>query len=221
MLAGFLFVPFSCILYMKYSFLQLIDILGIAAFCVSGVFAALEKKLDVFGVLIMGAVTAVGGGTIRDLLLGDTPIAWLSDLNTFLIIFITAVVTLSFRSAIKNLRYTLLLFDSLGLGLFTIVGIQKGIAFGLHPVMCLALGTITGCFGGVIRDISLNNIPLIFHKEIYASACIAGGTVYLLLQQTSLYSEVADVLCISMICLIRLLAVRYDLRLPGLYKDSR
>lgn len=202
---------------MKYSFLQLVDILGIAAFCISGVFAALEKKLDVFGVLIMGFVAAVGGGTIRDLLLGDTPVTWLLNLNTVLIIFITAILTILFRKAIKNLRYTLLLFDSLGLGFFTIVGIQKGIFFNLHPLMCLGLGTITGCFGGVIRDISLNNIPLIFRKEIYASACIVGGSIYLLLQQTSLYSEVADVICIAIICLIRLFAVRYDLRLPDLY----
>ena len=205
---------------MKYSFLQLVDILGIVAFCVSGVFAALEKKLDVFGVLIIGFITAVGGGTIRDLLLGDTPVSWLLNLNTGTLIFFTAVITILFRNIIKNMRYTLLLFDSLGLGFFTIVGIQKGIAFDLHPLMCLGLGTITGCFGGVIRDISLNNIPLIFHREIYASACIVGGTIYLFLQQTALYSEVADILCIAIICMIRLLAVRYDLRLPGLYNKK-
>ena len=203
---------------MKYSFLQFIDVLGIAAFCISGVFAAMEKKLDLFGVFIMGFVTAIGGGTVRDLLLGETPVNWLTNLTPATIILISATIAILFRRVIKNMRYTLLLFDSLGLGFFTVVGIQKGLAFGLHPAMCLGLGTITGCFGGIIRDISLNSIPLIFHREIYASACIVGGIIYILLQQTTLYSEVADVLCISIICMIRLLAVRYDLRLPGLYR---
>lgn len=206
---------------MKYSFLYFIDVMGLVAFSISGVFAAMEKRLDTFGVFIMAFVTAIGGGTIRDLLLGDTPVTWMKDLDLIFIIFVSACVAVIFRNLLKNFRKTLLLFDSLGLGFFTIVGIQKGLTFDLHPLICLGLGTITGCFGGVLRDISLNNIPLIFHKEIYASASLLGGGLYLLLQQTNIYNEVSDILCISIICVIRLLAVRYDWRLPGLYVEQK
>ncbi len=206
---------------MKYSFLYFIDIMGIAAFSISGVFAAMEKRLDIFGVFIMAFVTSIGGGTIRDLLLGNTPVSWLRDIDLLFVVFIGAIVAIVFRNILRNFRKTLLLFDSLGLGLFTIVGIQKGLAFDLHPLMCLGLGTITGCFGGVLRDISLNNIPLIFQKEIYASASLLGGGVYLLLRETNIYSEVSDILCIVLICLIRLLAVRLDWRLPGLYSKNK
>ena len=167
---------------MKYSFLYFIDVMGIAAFSISGVFAAMEKRLDIFGVFIMAFVTSIGGGTIRDLLLGNTPVSWLRNIDLLFVVFIGAIVAIVFRNVLRNFRKTLLLFDSLGLGLFTIVGIQKGLAFDLHPLMCLGLGTITACFGGVLRDISLNNIPLIFQKEIYASASLLGGGIYLLLR---------------------------------------
>ncbi|MBX2887083.1 MAG: trimeric intracellular cation channel family protein [Ferruginibacter sp.] len=206
---------------MKYSFLYFIDVMGIAAFSISGVFAAMEKRLDIFGVFIMAFVTSIGGGTIRDLLLGNTPVSWLRNIDLLFVVFIGAIVAIVFRNVLRNFRKTLLLFDSLGLGLFTIVGIQKGLAFDLHPLMCLGLGTITACFGGVLRDISLNNIPLIFQKEIYASASLLGGGIYLLLRETNIYSEVSDILCIVIICLIRLLAVRLDWRLPGLYSKNK
>src|SRR5471030_2413599 len=160
---------------------SIIEISGTIAFAISGAFSAMQKRLDVFGVLIMGFVTAIGGGTIRDVLIGDTPVNWMRDYKLPLIILGTVIGTILFKKYIKGLRITLFLFDALGLGLFTIIGIQKGISAGLNPGVCVALGTITGCFGGVIRDILLNNIPLIFQKEIYATACIIGGTLYILL----------------------------------------
>src|SRR5579862_8875579 len=136
-----------------------IEISGTVAFAVSGSFSAMQKRLDVFGVLIMGFVTAIGGGTIRDVLIGDTPVAWMRDYQLPLIILGTVIATILFKKYIKAFKITLFLFDALGLGLFTIIGIQKGLAAGLNPGVCVALGTITGCFGGVIRDILLNNIP--------------------------------------------------------------
>ena len=206
---------------MKHEFLQLIDILGTVAFAVSGVFAAMQKKLDIFGILIIAFVTAVGGGTLRDMMIGDLPVSWMKDINYSIIILVTTAVVIFFNKTINNFQKTLLVFDSIGLGFFTILGIQKGITFGLHPAICIALGTVTACFGGVIRDISLNNIPLIFQKEIYATACIFGGCIYFLLLQTSLSIGLIEALCIVLIVLVRILAVRYNWSLPGIYQQEK
>jgi len=193
-----------------------IEISGTVAFAVSGSFSAMQKRLDVFGVLIMGFVTAIGGGTIRDVLIGDTPVAWMRDYQLPLIILGTVIATILFKKYIKAFKITLFLFDALGLGLFTIIGIQKGLAAGLNPGVCVALGTITGCFGGVIRDILLNDIPLIFRKEIYATACIVGGTIYVLLMGT-INEDFNKLLAVAMVCAIRIVAVKYKLTLPRFY----
>ena len=206
---------------MKYELLKLIDISGTVAFAVSGVFAAMQKKLDVFGILIIAFITAVGGGTLRDMMLGDLPVSWMKNIGYFFIVVSTAGVVILFNRTINNLHKTLLVFDSIGLGFFTILGIQKGILFGLHPAICIALGTVTACFGGVIRDISLNNIPLIFQKEIYATACIFGGVIYFFLIKTSLSIEVIDIISIAVVLLIRILAVKFNWRLPGIYREKK
>jgi uncharacterized membrane protein YeiH len=207
---------------MKHEFLQLIDILGTVAFAVSGAYAAMQKKLDVFGVLIIAFITAIGGGTVRDMLIGDLPVSWIRNINYSVIIILTVAVVVIFKDTIfKNFQKTLLVFDSIGLGFFTVLGVQKGITFGLEPAICIALGTVTGCFGGVIRDISLNNIPLIFEKEIYATACIIGGIVYFLLLKINLSDDITEGVCILIIFLVRLFAVRYDWRLPSIYNDKK
>jgi len=191
-----------------------IEILGTISFAISGTFAAMQKRLDPFGVLIIAFVTSIGGGTVRDLLLGDTPVAWMRDVNYCLLILVTSILTLFFKTQIKRFKITLFLFDSLGLGLFTLVGVQKGIVFGLSPGICVALGTITGCFGGVIRDTLLNTIPLIFRKEIYATACILGGILYFGLLFLNLKADIAKIIVISFIVAIRIIVVRYKLALP-------
>lgn len=203
---------------MHQEYFKFIDILGTIAFAISGVFAAMEKRLDLFGVIIIAFVTAIGGGTVRDLLVGDLPVAWIRNVNYAIIILSTTIIVILFRRYIKNFQTTLLVFDSIGLGLFTILGIQKGITFGLHPVICVALGTITGCFGGVIRDMLINTIPIIFKKEIYASACIAGGTVYFVLYLNGIDSDINDAISIFCIFIIRILAIRFDWRLPNIYR---
>lgn len=186
----------------------------------SASFAAMQKRLDPFGVLIIAFVTSVGGGTVRDLLL-DVPVFWMYDLTSCALIFVTSIVAMLFKSVEKNFRVTLFIFDSFGLGLFTIVGIQKGLVSGLHPVICLALGTITGCFGGIIRDIFLNRIPLIFRKEIYATACILGGTIFLLLvKYTTLPYVVVQVFTILVIVAIRTFAVKYHWQMPKFYAET-
>lgn len=205
---------------MKDEFLKLIDILGVVAFSISGVLAAIEKKLDVFGIFIIAFITAMGGGTLRDMLIGDTPVSWMRNTDYSLIVFLSVVLAIIFTNRIHNFQKTLLFFDSLGLGFFTVLGIQKGLLYGLHPGMCIALGTITACFGGVIRDISLNNIPLIFQKEIYATACIAGGIVYFVLLSIDLKTVPLEIICIAVIVFIRVFAVKFKMSLPLIQNDK-
>lgn len=191
-----------------------IEILGTISFAISGSFAAMQRRLDPFGVLIIAFVTSIGGGTVRDMLLGDTPVAWMRDVNYCLLILVTSLLTIFFKTHIKKFKVTLFLFDSLGLGLFTLVGVQKGIVFGLSPGICVALGTITGCFGGIIRDTLLNTIPLIFRKEIYATACILGGILYFALLSFNLKADIAKIIVIAFIFTLRVIVVRYKLALP-------
>jgi uncharacterized membrane protein YeiH len=202
---------------MKFDLLRLIDILGTISFAVSGVFAAMQKKLDLFGILVIAFITAVGGGTIRDILLGDVPANWMRNLVYPIVIVGATIVTILFKKIVGNFQATLLVFDSIGLGFFTVVGLQRGIAFDLHPGICVALGTITGCFGGVIRDISLGTIPLIFQKEIYASASILGGVVYFLLLFIPISENLVEIIVIALIFIIRTVAVRFKLSLPSIY----
>ena len=199
------------------TFLNIIDILGTFAFAVSGAFSAMEKKLDPFGVLVLAFVTAIGGGTLRDVLIGDTPVGWLRSGTTTMVIVVAAVGTILFGSMLRRFTGPLFLFDAFGLGLFTLVGVQKGLELQLSPGICVALGTITGSFGGVIRDVLLNNVPLVFRREIYASASITGGLLYLLLRQVDLLEQFATIICILFIVLLRIVVVRYKLALPRFY----
>ena len=197
-----------------------IDILGTIAFAISGVLVAMEKKLDLFGVLIIAFVTAVGGGTLRDMLIGNTPVVWMRESVYIFTILGTVVFAILFVNQLKYLRKTLFLFDTIGIGLFTMVGIEKGLSAELTPIMCIILGTITASFGGVIRDILCNEIPVIFHKEIYATACILGGVSYFLLIQLPIDGAYAYIAAILIIILGRILAVKFHIALPNIYRSQ-
>ncbi len=197
-----------------------IDILGTIAFAISGVLVAMEKKLDIFGVLIIAFVTAVGGGTLRDMLIGNTPVVWMHELVYIFTILGAVIFAILFVNQLKYLRKTLFLFDTIGIGLFTMVGIEKGLSADLMPVMCIILGTITASFGGVIRDILCNEIPVIFHKEIYATACILGGLSYFLLIQLPIDDTYAYSTAILIIILVRILAVKFHIALPNIYRSK-
>ncbi|WP_290791352.1 trimeric intracellular cation channel family protein [Flavihumibacter sp. UBA7668] len=199
---------------MEFNFLTVIDLLGTFSFAVSGAFAAMEKKLDPFGVIILAFIPSIGGGSIRDILIGDLPVAWLSNNGTIGVILFAAVATLLFASKLKKMERVLTIFDALGLGLFTMVGIEKGLMWGYPPGICISLGVITGCFGGVIRDVVLNNVPYLFRKEIYASAAIVGGIVFFLLKSTSLSIELINILCILLIFSIRMMSLMFRWKLP-------
>ena len=195
-----------------------IDIVGTAAFSISGVIAAMEKKLDIFGVLVIAFITAIGGGTLRDVMIGDLPVSWMRTSNYSIVIFLSAAAAIFFYRVINNYEKVLLVFDALGLGFFTLVGIHKGIDFGFTPGLCIAIGTITACFGGMIRDIVLNHIPRLFQKEIYATACIAGGLLYFLLRKLIEQEIILDAACIAFIVIIRLVAVRFNVSLPRIQR---
>ncbi|MGB5360370.1 trimeric intracellular cation channel family protein [Eudoraea sp.] len=201
-------------------FYFLMDLLGTVAFAISGVLVAMDKRLDLFGVFIIAFVTAIGGGTLRDLLIGNTPVAWMLESTYIVTIIGTVILAIVFREKLRYLRKSLFLFDTLGIGLYTMVGIEKGLNANLLPVMCIILGTITASFGGVIRDILCNEIPVIFRKEIYATACVLGGLSYFLLRKLPLGDEYVYLASILIVIGIRLVAVKYKIALPSVYKTQ-
>lgn len=199
----------------------IIEILGTISFAMSGAFAAMQKRFDPFGVLIIAFVTSIGGGTVRDILLG-IPVFWMHDVFICGVIFASCMLAMLVKSFEKKFRVTLFLFDSFGLGLFTIIGVQKGLSAHLHPIICLTLGTITGCFGGIIRDILLNRIPLIFRKEIYATACLVGGAVFLFaVKYLSFSYAFVQIFTIVTIVVVRTLAVKYQWEIPKFYWSNK
>lgn len=198
----------------------ILDILGTLAFAISGALVASDQKLDLFGVIIIAFVTAVGGGTLRDILIGDTPVSWMKNLTFVYVIFGATIFAILFKSKIDYLRTSLFLFDTIGIGLYTVVGVEKGITAGLHPIICIALGTMSACFGGVIRDILCNEIPVIFRKEVYATACIVGGLSYFLIRKLPIDNNIVFIISGLVVIVIRLIAVRFKISLPSLYKNS-
>ena len=195
---------------------HLLDIIGTMAFAMSGALTAMSKKLDPFGVFIIAFVTAVGGGTLRDIMIGRTPVGWMLDLKYVYVISIGFVLAILFRKKFDRLRTSLFLFDTIGLGVFTLIGLEKGINIGLHPVICIALGTMTACFGGVIRDILCTEIPVIFRREIYATICILGGIVFFLLRRLNLENDILYLTTSIVIISVRLMAVKFKWYLPTL-----
>lgn len=195
----------------------IIEFLGLISFSMSGAFAAMEKKLDPFGVIIIAFVTSFGGGTIRDLLL-DVPVFWMRDMFSCAVVLAGSIFAIMVKSFEKKFQSPLFIFDSFGLGLFTIMGIQKGLNAEHGLVISLTLGMITGCFGGIFRDVLLNRIPLVLRKEIYATACISGGILFLfLMKYTDLPYTVIHISTILLIVIIRTLAVRYEWQMPKFY----
>lgn len=188
--------------------IYLVDLFGTCVFAISGVLTAIQKKFDIVGSLIIGFVTAIGGGTLRDLLIGRTPVGWLNDRNYFLVIIGGYFIAYAFKTKIISFKKSMFLFDTIGLGLFTILGIQISNQYELNMEICLIMGVISACFGGVIRDVLTNEIPLIFRKEIYATACFIGGIVYLILLKISQFENINIFTSIIIVILIRYFAVK-------------
>ncbi len=191
-----------------------IDIIGTFVFAISGALAGTEKKFDLFGASVIALVTALGGGTIRDVLIGSHPVGWMNDLNYLLAVAIAIGVSVLFKRYVVRLRKTLFLFDTIGIGVFTILGLQKTLALGLSPIIAILMGMVSAVFGGVVRDVLSNEDPLIFRREIYATACLAGGLVYVLLDTLAVRSDVTIILTVLLIIGLRVLAVKRHWYLP-------
>jgi len=194
--------------------LQYINIAGTFAFAISGALTAMKKKLDPFGILILAFATSVGGGTIRDMLIEKRTAFWLVEPEYLYVILAGTVFAILFRKKLTYLRKTIMLFDSAGLGLFTIAGVEIALQHNFGFVSCIILGTITGSFGGVIRDIFANEVPVIFRKEIYATVTVLGGICYLLLRKAGFDFILVQLIPILMIIVLRVLAVYYKWSLP-------
>ncbi|MEC5144468.1 trimeric intracellular cation channel family protein [Chitinophaga sp. 212800010-3] len=202
---------------MQLTYIQVLELLGTFAFAVSGATAAINKSYDVIGLFALAFVTAIGGGTIRDLLIGATPVAWMTDELTNTAIIVAAIIAAVFFSYVKKLTRLLSTFDAIGLGMFTITGINKGIAVHLPVPVCVALGVITGTFGGLLRDVICGEQPILFTREIYAVASISGGILYVAAGHfTGISGEVAQSIAVAVIVTIRLVSLRHNWQLPRL-----
>jgi len=190
------------------SWIYCLDLFGTFVFAISGVLAAKNKQFDIVGALVIGFVTAIGGGTIRDVLIGRFPVGWLKDPVYAWIIIAGFLIALLFGEKVARLRRSMFLFDTVGIGLFTILGIQTSLSFELPILACLLMGVVSACFGGVIRDVLTNQVPLIFRSEIYATACLAGGVVYLGLRHLTVLDEVSMIVSMITVMIIRYLAIR-------------
>lgn len=197
---------------------QVIEFLGTFAFAISGIRHAAAKHFDWFGGYVCGIAVAIGGGTIRDVMLETTPF-WMTNPIYIICTALALLFVIIFAKYMEGLRNTWFVFDTLGLALFTIAGIQKSLVFGQPYWVAIIMGCITGSAGGVIRDVLLNNEPVIFQREIYAMASLLGGIIYWILMTCGTSNEVVVLTSFLIICAIRFLAVRYHLALPTLKNE--
>ena len=200
---------------METIFTTILDFIGTFAFAISGIRLASRKQIDWFGAYLIGLATSIGGGTVRDLLLDVSPF-WMLDSRYFLTTALALLVSLLFKDKIFKWQNTLFLFDAIGLGLFTIVGISKSIEAGLPFWVCIVMGTITGSIGGVIRDVLLNEVPLLLRKDIYALACIAGGLIYFSCIYFNLSTSLTELIAALVVISVRIIAVKFHIHLPVL-----
>lgn len=204
---------------MEETFLFIIEVLGTIAFAISGIRLAATKNFDWFGAYIVGFVTAIGGGTLRDLLL-DIPVFWMQTWWYLAITGLSLAAVITFRNALVSRDKILFIFDAIGLALFCVIGIQKTLSIGYPMWVASIMGITTGAFGGVIRDILINEEPLVFRKDIYATACLAGALVYWIIMVcggSGLFQQLA---CAVVVILLRVLALRYNLSLPVLHQGA-
>jgi uncharacterized membrane protein YeiH len=198
------------------SFQYSLELIGTFFFAVSVALAIQDKEGDWFSAGFTGFITAIGGGSLRDVLLGSYPLAWVADINFLYSILIGVIVAIIFFRIIIKLRKTFLLFDTLGISFFTILGVEKAIGLGVRPEIAAIMGMFSAVMGGVMRDTLTNELPVIFRKEIYATACLIGAILYLVLDfHTPLERNYNLIISISAIILIRLLSVKFKLALPG------
>lgn len=190
-----------------------IDLIGTMVFAISGAMAASRQNIDVFGAMFTGFVTAIGGGSMRDIFLNLRPV-WVDDGNYLIAIFVGVGLSIFANKQLYKLAKTLFLFDAIGIGFFCIVGVQKSISHEASSIAAIILGMFSAVMGGVIRDTLMNETPLIFRKEIYATACLMGSITYVLLMFAGVGTLINAFVSVSIVFIIRIVAVKYGLSLP-------
>lgn len=199
----------------------ILELSGTGFFAFSGALAANKKsKPDWFGVTFIGFITSIGGGSIRDILLGSYPLAWVADVNRIYVIITAIVLASIFYNLVHKFRKTFFIFDSLGIALFTIIGTEKALSFHLNPLIAAIMGMFSAIMGGVLRDVLTNEVPVIFRKEIYATACLAGAVTYLALHRVCDNRNLCLIISALVILVIRVVAVKYKLALPQFRRDA-
>ena len=192
------------------------NLFGVVMFAISGALAASDKNMykDLFGVSFTAFATAIGGGTLRDVTLGAYPISWIVDNNYLIAIALGIIAAIVLKNVLDKIPKTLLIFDTIGIAIYTILGLEKALSLNVAPLAAALMGMFSAVMGGVIRDTLTNEIPQIFRKEIYATACLAGAGVYLLLRLTTMPTNYISLSSILVIIIVRLLAVKYKWSLP-------
>lgn len=189
------------------------DLLGGAVFAISGALMAGKKQMDLFGVLVLAGVTAMGGGTVRDLLL-DKEVFWLHDINYIIVIIAAALGTVLLKRNFKITNKVLLIADAFGLAFFSVLGTAKALSFGFSPLIAIIMGVVTGVVGGAIRDILCGEVPLILRKDIYATAAVLGGSVYSALIFLNVSSNISLIIALLSAAALRLAAIKWNFGLP-------
>ncbi|MGF1741057.1 TRIC cation channel family protein [Vibrio profundum] len=201
---------------MDTSLLYMVDLFGTAVFAVSGVLLAGRLKMDPFGAVVLATVTAIGGGTIRDISLGATPVFWIKDTTYIWDILLTCFLTILLVRRPKRVAWWLLpVCDAIGLAAFVGIGVEKSLMYQHSGLIAIIMGMITGCGGGIIRDVLAREVPMIFRSEIYATACIAGGGVHVAVLALGYDSSSAFLACVMTVLAIRLAAIRWHVSLPA------
>ena len=204
---------------MNTTFATILEIVGTLAFAISGIRLAAAKQFDWFGAYAVGLVTAIGGGTLRDVLLNATPF-WMINGSYLTVTAIALIFVIIFKQYLVKLENTFFIFDTIGLALFVVVGVEKTLMFGFPFWVAIVMGTITGSVGSIIRDILINEEPLIFRKDIYALACIVGGIFYWGCYTLQLPDEITQSIAAASVILTRFAAVKYHWGLPVLHGND-
>ena len=202
------------------TFLSSLELIGTFFFAISGALAIRDHYDDLFGATFLGFVTAIGGGTLRDIMLGSYPLVWIGDIYFLYAILAGVVVAYIFYKSLVRLKRTFLIFDTLGISFFTVLGVEKALSLGVRPEIAAIMGMFTAIMGGVIRDVLTNETPILFRKEIYATACLSGAILYLIFFRIGIDRDINMVLSIIVIVAIRFFAVKYGLALPNFRKQE-
>lgn len=193
-----------------------LELVGTFVFAISGALAVREREHDMFGAGFTGFITAIGGGTQRDILLDSYPLVWIGDVKFLYAILVGVLTAFIFPSFLSRLRKTFFLFDTLGIGFFTVLGVEKALSLGVRPEIAAIMGMFSAVMGGVIRDTLTNEIPILFRKEIYASACLAGAVLYVVLNYFDVDRNYNMLISMSLVISIRMISMKYKLSLPRL-----